>query len=315
MNQEFLNYIRTLTKSDKKTLSQKALKTAEEVGELAKVVLPYDNAYATNHRFVEREKILEEAVDTMLCALSIAYELNFTDDEVDEMLMRKAEKWAMLQNKEQDLQYPLPYEIHVTVKLNGPQEHDLADFRTACADGGVKPIIIDLQRTDGESVMHDVMTSSKHFGDNGSAYREAQRIVSHLTANQFDVVRTKIETVPWHPRAPKFGYEKMPNACYFESHLAVTLPNEQELERLRRAVQFSIAGVHISQNVFKRMENGSFMVMATYRAYEGTTDDFNKKVLLIKGRLEEFLFTVGKPITEFAVYDTKVSHDASWLNN
>lgn len=315
MNKQFLDYIRTLTKSDKKTLSQKALKTAEEVGELAKVVLPFDNAYATNHRFVEREKILEEAIDTTLCALSIAYELNFTDEEIDEMFIRKAEKWAMLQAKEVDLKYPLPYEIHITVNLEVNDEYDILDFKHVCESIGVKPIVIDLQKKDGESVMHDVMTSSKHFGDNASAYREAQRIAIKLIGEEFNIVRTKIETVPWHPAAPKFINEQMPKNCYFESHLAITLPNEEELERLRRAIQFSIPLLHISQNVFKRMENGSFVVMATYRAYGGTTEIFNNEVAQIKSRLEEFGFSVSKPITEFAVYDTKISHDASWLNN
>jgi hypothetical protein len=36
MNKNTLDYIRSLSTNDKKTLSQKALKTCEEVGELAK---------------------------------------------------------------------------------------------------------------------------------------------------------------------------------------------------------------------------------------------------------------------------------------
>lgn len=317
MNKQFLDYIRSLTKTDKKTLSQKALKTAEEVGELAKVVLPYDNAYATNHRFVERERILEEAMDTLLCALSIAYELGFSDEEVDEMLMRKAEKWAMLQAKEQDLKYPVPYEIHITVQIDPHRDadHEIDIFKKSCTALGVKPIVIDLQKGDGESVMHDVMTSSKHFGDNSSAYQAARAIATQLQASEFNVVRTKIETVPWHPAAPKFNNEQMPKDCYFESHLAVTLPDEKELDRLRTANKFGAFGLHISQNVFKRMDDGKFVIMGTYRAYTGTTQQFIDRVQHIKQRLEDIGFTVGKPITEFAVYDTKVSHDASWLNN
>lgn len=54
------NYIKSLSIKDKKTLSQKGLKLAEEVGELAKAILPYDSAHGTNHRFIDKEKILEE---------------------------------------------------------------------------------------------------------------------------------------------------------------------------------------------------------------------------------------------------------------
>jgi hypothetical protein len=50
MNNELLDYIQNLSLRDFKTLSQKALKVSEECGELAKAVLPYDNAYATRHR-------------------------------------------------------------------------------------------------------------------------------------------------------------------------------------------------------------------------------------------------------------------------
>lgn len=34
----------------------------EEYGELARVVLPYDGADGTSHRFVEKERVLEESV-------------------------------------------------------------------------------------------------------------------------------------------------------------------------------------------------------------------------------------------------------------
>lgn len=311
MNQEFLTYIRSLSKQDKKTLSQKALKTAEEVGELAKVVLPFDNAHATTHRFIEREQILEEAMDTVLCALSVAYDLDFTDEEVDAMLLHKAKKWAMLQNKERDLKYPLPFEIHVTVLLN-KTDHELTAFRNAAKRIGVKPIVIDLQGKTGNTIMIDVMTSSKHFGDNRSALAEAQRIKNELELNIFNVTRVKIETVPWHPAAPKFIHEKMPPNCYFEAHIGVTLDSQDELERFHHTCS-GHKQVHVSQNAFKRFENGQFVVMATYRTYDGNNETFNWNVANLVTILNNNKFVTEKPITEFAVYDTKISHDASWL--
>lgn len=309
MNQNFLDYVRALSKDDKKTLSQKALKTAEEVGELAKVVLPFDGAYATNHRMPQREKILEEACDTVLCALSVAYDLNFSDEEIDQMLQRKAEKWAVQQNKEKGFKFPIPFELHMTVHLD--ETESLDRFRVVCADIGVKPIILDLQATNGTSVMNDVMTSSKHFGTNGSVLDEMVRIRGALIDANFRCVRSKVETVPWHPAAPQYSEEPMPPNCYFESHIAARLKTDDELRIFRNMCErFEL---HVSQNVFKRYDDGAFVVMATKRDYNTFRGKFEIKVSAAVHALRQEGLNIEEPITEFAVYDTKVSHDYSWL--
>jgi hypothetical protein len=76
-----------------------------------------------------------------------------------------------------------------------------------------------------EGSIKDIMTSSKHFGDNRSAYDESLRIVNELKDYGYKVVRSKIESVPWHPAAPRYMGEVIPNICYFESqiHLEVLL--------------------------------------------------------------------------------------------
>jgi predicted house-cleaning noncanonical NTP pyrophosphatase (MazG superfamily) len=81
--------IKELTRNDKKTLSGKALKAQEEVGSLAKCVLPYEGGHGTNHRFITDKKILEECVDTFLTVRSIAYSLGFSDEEWDSMVVSK----------------------------------------------------------------------------------------------------------------------------------------------------------------------------------------------------------------------------------
>jgi hypothetical protein len=73
------------------------------------------------------------------------------------------------------------------------------------------------------------MTSSKHFGDNRSAYDESLRIVNELKDYGYKVVRSKIESVPWHPAAPRYiTGEVIPN-CYFESHIGIVIePNKKK---------------------------------------------------------------------------------------
>lgn len=313
MNEQFLKYIRHLSKEDQKTLSQKVLKLFEEGGELAKVALPYDGAYATNHRFVEREKILEECIDSVLCALSVAYHLDFTDEEIDEMFNRKAEKWARLQANEKDLKYPIPFEIHVTIAAD--KTKSLEAFRAACHLIDVKPVVIDLQN-DSHYIQSDVMASSKHFGTNTSAYREVQHIARALEEVGFSVIRSKVETVPWHPAAPRsLVHDTMPPNCYFEAHIPITM-HPATKERLAYALEYDKEDVHVSSNAFKKHEDGKETIMLTYRTYDGTLGMFEGKVERILHHLEvrgHSTWIIGKPMKEFSIYDTKVSHDAQWL--
>ena len=226
------DYIKDLSIKDKKTLSQKALKLVEEIGELARVILPYDSAHGTNHRFTDKDAILEELVDIYLTNISISHSLGFTDEEFNEMLVKKTEKWGSLQSKEEQATFPLPFEIHVTVdgdKSKRENFHfDIDEFKEDCSIVGVKPIVIDLEINDG-SIIKDVMTSSKFFGDNRTAYEESERIVTELKNRGYDVVRNKIETVPWHPAAPVISRgEAIPNGCYFESHIGIVITPEQK---------------------------------------------------------------------------------------
>lgn len=319
MNKEFLDYVQTLSLRDKKTLSQKALKLTEEIGELARVILPYDGAYGTNHRFAEPDDILEESMDSILCCLSIAYHLGYTHDDIDAMIMKKAEKWAKLQANEDKAQFPLPYEIHVTVKANDRPWNTIKVFEAVCKDIGVKSIVLDLQR-DSSIILTDVMTSSKHFGDNKSAYLEAQRISRQLEQGGWETVRIKIETVPWHPAAPQTSddYEKMPKDCYFEAHIPVNLLEAHKPALVKYVETFSSGKLHLSQNVLKRYDDGTITVMVTFREYKGWAQKFQHEAETLPGHL---LLNVdfpsvkidGKVITEFSIYDTKVSHDANWI--
>lgn len=324
------DFIKNLSISDKKTLSQKGLKLVEEVGELARVILPYDSAHGTNHRFIDREAILEEVVDVYLTNISIAHSLGFTDEEFNDMLVEKSKKWSQLQANEEKVNFPLPFEIHVTVdgsEMKDPimcdsKEFNLEIFKNACLDIGVKPIVIDLE-INGEADIQDVMTSSKHFGDNRSSYEESERISKKLKDWGFITVRNKIESVPWHPAAPVISTGRdIPNGCYFESHIGVVIKPEEK-ERLNEFVKYTLADgqlielsgtAKLSQNFFKKSKDGSaFVNMLTYRSNKCGSPKFKLEVEGIKYLLQEEGFEFEKVEVEYAVYDTNVTHDAKWI--
>lgn len=328
-------YIKDLSIKDKKTLSQKTLKLVEEVGELSRVILPYDSAHGTNHRFTDRDAILEEIVDVYLTNISISHSLGFTDEEFNDMLVKKSEKWGSLQAKEERITFPLPFEIHVTIEADSFLE-SISEFKEDCKSIGVKPIVIDLEINDG-STLKDVMTSSKHFGDNRTAYEESERIVKELKDRGYKVVRNKIETVPWHPAAPQnkdkdnplFHGEPIPNGCYFESHIGVIITPEEK-EDLNELIDFLNDGicefsgtVKLSRNFFKKNEDGKFVNMLTYRSNMVTYKEFESEVKsiekIISGNNDWSLlsnfkkFDYEKVEIEYAVYDTNVTHDSKWI--
>jgi NTP pyrophosphatase (non-canonical NTP hydrolase) len=321
LNKELLDFIKHLTDNDEKTLSQKALKAAEEVGELAKCVLPYDNAAGTTHRFVAKSKILEEVSDTLLTVLSVAYDLGFSDEDIEQMVNHKTKKWADLQAREGRVKYPIPYEIHVTVEFEdewkGKEKNVLGNFKKACNELKVKPILLDLHLEDG-AVIKDLMTSSTFMGDNRGAFQEMKRISDGLSDSVkgtgiWNVVREKIETIPWHPAAPSKKHEQptMPPNCYFECHFNVITPVSrlEELDRLAKYLHF-----HKSRNIFKKITDDIVTTMVTHRRYASPYEDVRHDIDSFKKKFEDSGFEIEKEIVEFSIYDTKVSHDAAWIN-
>lgn len=337
------DFIKDLSTKDTKSLSQKTLKLTEEVGELARIVLPYESAHGTNHRFTDRESLLEEIVDIHLCNISILHSLGFTDGEFNDMLLNKSTKWSYLQSREEKAKFPLPFEIHVSVDLEeyvseiwrekiterhglGVIKHPteslkeqrsewrntaLRKFRDTCENIGIKPITLDLENS-GNTVMKDVMTSSHVYGDNKIAYEECMRISFHLEKEGFKVIRKKIESVPWHPSAPIEDGDKMPEDCYFEAHIGCIISPEEKpiLQKIAEET-----GSHLSRNFFKKMDNGKFVNMLTYRRYDNLYKDFDNYVNHIKELLNSKNIPFEKVITEFSVYDTNTSHDDKWLKN
>lgn len=307
MNKQILDYVKLLTKKDKKSLIGKALKTSEEVGELSKTILPFSNAEGTLHRFVTKKDVLEEVTDVILSALSIAYDLGYDDSDIEEMMYEKSLYWNELQIKEENVKSDeIPFEIHITVKTS-----DLNKFKETCTRLNVKPIILELQ-LENDNILQDVMTSSNYIGSNTGAYNETKRISEGLKNIGFDVVREKIETVPWHPSAPsnKDSNSDMPKNCYFETHFNI-ICNDKRKDFLKIIAEKW--DCHLSRNVFKKIDDENYNIMVTYRSYNAVYEEFKNKVDFIKKIFIEYNYDVDKVILEFAIYDTKISHDFNWL--
>lgn len=308
MNKDLLNFIAELSRRDPKTLTAKVLKTTEETGELAKAVLAYTAADGSKHKFADKQKVLEEVVDTMLGALSVAYNLEFTHEQVENMLYQKASYWAKLQAKEKKSPFPVPFELHVSIL---PQRETIPTFKEICQELEVKPIVLELTSASGEKILEEIMTSSKFFGDNVQVQEELERISSRLSLEGFEVVRRKIETAPWHPAAPSQGLGRMKKGNYFEAHMDVKIPYSAEESLNLLAASF---GALVSHNERKKTDTTKTYIL-TLRAYSGFAEEFTEKVKKLQECLLENNFEVERPNVEYSFFDSKASHDAVWSNN
>jgi hypothetical protein len=297
-----LEYIKTLSISDQKSLVGKTLKAAEELGELSKEVLPYEHSFATTHRFPSKDKILEESCDLLLCALSIPFSLGFTTDDIATMMKIKADKWAGLQQASAQGKFPLPFEIHITVDTD-----DQTKFINCCKLLDVKPIVLDLQN---DELPTDVMTSSVIITDNLGAYTEMKRISDSLVNFGFTVVREKIETVPYHPAAPSEEYGTAGSGGYFESHLNIIIKSDEDRSNVANVAMINKG--HLSRNKFK-INLDSYNQMMTIRSYDKTREEFNGMINFARLNLHHVGVEVERVIVEYAIFDSKVSHDLSWL--
>jgi hypothetical protein len=198
-----------------------------------------------------------------------------------------------------------PFEVHITVR-----NPDLEFFKAVCAANGLKPIILDLQNHTGTTVLQDVMTSSRLDTTPQEAYRFCERMVKRLELAGLEVVRRKIETVPWYPQAPSQADEDMLDGQYFEAHIAVSITRDQE-EALRQAG--AALRAHVSRNIFK--QNGDTLtIMLTVRDYTHLgrfTENVNSVITGLCARG----FHIKRIEREFCLWDSNTLHDKAWLNS
>lgn len=198
-----------------------------------------------------------------------------------------------------------PYEIHVTVQA----PVDMNKFKAVCGELKVKPIVLDLMKDEQTSII-DVMTSSVSVGTFNQAILKSGWIMIRLLENDFKVVRRKIETVPWHPSVPTIENGiKGRKEHYFESHIQIVTTEDRKSELNFIAKQVK---AHLSRNYFKRVSDDQYIIMLTYRKHTGTIEEFEKDIEMIKFMLEAKKFEFKKIEIEYALYDTKLSHDDIW---
>ncbi len=187
------------------------------------------------------------------------------------------------------------YEIHLTVRTN-----EIERFRQTCADIRVKPIVIDLQDKAGNTLFHDVMTSSTVKGNPNDWKYTVGLVSNQLQTAGFDVVRRKVEESPYN--------DPLGKSLYYESHVRVKTVRTQ-VSKLRQ-----VSGLfHVSRNIFKVLEGDAVYMMLTYRD-TCSFEEFAGRLAAAKMVLDLEGFEYDKVEIESVIYDSNLEHDRVWTS-
>ncbi|GAA0116102.1 MazG-like family protein [Clostridium senegalense] len=88
--------IEELTKLDKKTLVERALKLSEEVGEVSEAILSYCNVCGCGYKKKGREDVIEECLDVIIVASSLISHVsdgNLDNNFIRNLYLKKINKW------------------------------------------------------------------------------------------------------------------------------------------------------------------------------------------------------------------------------
>lgn len=90
---DVLKKILVLAKKEPKTMQERTLKLAEEVGELSEAVLSFQKAPGNIYKNKSVEDVLEECVDIIICSGAVIESLGQTEQDIENMFLKKILKW------------------------------------------------------------------------------------------------------------------------------------------------------------------------------------------------------------------------------
>ncbi|GAJ25737.1 hypothetical protein JCM15457_615 [Liquorilactobacillus sucicola DSM 21376 = JCM 15457] len=93
-----LSDIKKAAQQEPKNVQQQFLKLMEEVGEAAQAYLSAQKASGNRYKDLDINDTKEELVDVLLVTYAILIKLDISQDELNELLKKKINKWLNKQN-------------------------------------------------------------------------------------------------------------------------------------------------------------------------------------------------------------------------
>ena len=92
-----LKHVQHLAIVEPKSIMERMVKLQEEMGELAQEVLIAHQASGSKHKSAGPDGISGECVDVIIVALSIFFKTGHTEDELNQLIEKKCQKWENFQ--------------------------------------------------------------------------------------------------------------------------------------------------------------------------------------------------------------------------
>lgn len=201
---------------------------------------------------------------------------------------------------EEDLNYP--YQLHITVEFR-IEPDDLMEpwyrFKEACENLGMKPLWIRNHMFEHKSI-HEFITVRNVNTSQIEAVNTLDVDGQNLSAAGFNVIRSKIETVPWHPDATNPSKDQ-----YFETH--IKLNGDAPISAWEQ-----LTDIQEDQKLYHSQSLQSEYV--TFREYGVSYESYKRDLNWAIHKVRECGFTLSdKIISEFALYDSNVHLDDRWM--
>ena len=202
------------------------------------------------------------------------------------------------------------FETHITMSCGGMSEIDrLQQWSWA---HNLKFLYILLDR--GTNISQPILTrrGRGNFDDELSI---AERLAQALIAEDFAVVRIKIEAAPWNQDVPQSDAEAIAHHTnrYFEHHVKLSIESTTDLQPLRELAQRHSA--HLSRNALQIRDDGCQERFITQRRMGVGRIGAEKQLRMLVDSIE---FLGYQPIdieAEFVVYDSNLALDLGWIHD
>jgi NTP pyrophosphatase (non-canonical NTP hydrolase) len=93
-----IDKIKKATQSEPKKPEQQFMKLIEEVGEASQAYLSSEGASGNKYKHLDQSNVKEELVDVLLVTFALLSKVGATDEEIEELINRKVDKWIHNQN-------------------------------------------------------------------------------------------------------------------------------------------------------------------------------------------------------------------------
>jgi hypothetical protein len=209
------------------------------------------------------------------------------------------------------MQFTGEFETHVTVSLKNNID-EIEQLHRWCIDRNLKFLHILLDRGISRS---QPMLTRRGRGNFADELKIANNLSQDLNAENFPVVRIKIEAAPGNQGVPQSDVEALahPIDRYFEHHVKLLLESSTDILPLQELAREHSA--HLSRNALQIRLDGYQERFVTQRCMNVGRIEAKKQLQLLLDAIESCGYRSIDLEAEFVVYDSNIALDLGWIQD